>query len=566
MSTQKTMNRIAKRLGIRGSVIALALVNIFILNSFNPADASDAPQLSVAGAFEAALPEIGARGIVFQENMQAMDSVGYIRYSHVPTFDSKGSIAPADYWDWKICKTWDDSSCEVKQGFTAEGNVYLGHCLNNSELGCIESLGANDSSGKLEGLTYVGPAYEGIVDTPESAKYSIPRSSTPSIFRDLNGKLFLVRGFLHYSIYQNSPPTSKLDVDIYPVVKVVDQNVHAPIPQTMRDLNSGLGIVSVLNVRSNCLAISEGICYRQSSTNLDTQYTLKLRLPKKIGGWFRGRLSNPTITVSEYNSNSNTLIVSASPVAMPVMGGWVKYGDLPKDFISTLYPSGGYPESPSQTLGLYADASQNSRGFEEFIAWAPYLKDKALMTLETWSFGTNRGSAGNSCLSNTNSVAGMVTTNASVYSSEPPKWDATEMTLDYKIAAPHFSESGAENLGSYTLAISNDVIKCLYGLGQLPASATVSIVYGDSVKSVGTVAVGSRNGWSYFSANGFHYSTPTIRIKFAEPSPQPTPEMTTQASPQRSPKKITITCAKGKVMKKITASKPICPKGYKKVA
>jgi hypothetical protein len=42
--------------------------------------------------------------------------------------------------------------------------------------------------------------------------------------------------------------------------------------------------------------------------------------------------------------------------------------------------------------------------------------------------------------------------------------------------------------------------------------------------------------------------------------------MTTQASPQLPAKKVTITCAKGNLKKKVTATKPNCPKSYKKVA
>jgi hypothetical protein len=41
--------------------------------------------------------------------------------------------------------------------------------------------------------------------------------------------------------------------------------------------------------------------------------------------------------------------------------------------------------------------------------------------------------------------------------------------------------------------------------------------------------------------------------------------MTTQAAPKPQSKKVTITCAKGRAKKKITAVKPVCPKGYKKV-
>ena len=550
-----------KKIGIRTSTFALIFATIFSLTGLSFAGAADAPAQTPARVFEAALPEIGARGIIFQENMQMMDSIGYIRYSHIPTFSPSGTIAPSDYWDWKLCKSWEDSACEAKAGFTLEGTVYLGYCLNKSELGCVESLAISDKSGNLTDLTYVGPALQTIVDTPQSDKYSIPRSSTPSIFKDASMNLYVVRAGIHYSVSTNVDPSPKLDVDIYPVSKVLDATVKAPTPKTMRDPGSGLGIVNVENVRADCLAISEGICYRQAATNLDATYSISLRIPKGVGGWFRGRLGSPKIDVASLNDRSNQITVSANPVAMPVMGGWVKYADLPKDFISNLYPSGGYPDSPNQTLGLYADASQTSRGFEEFVAWAPYLKDKSLMTLETWSFGTNRGTAANKCLSNANSVAGIATTNASVYSSQPPTWDPKEMTLDYKVAAPHFNEVGVENTGSYTLAISNETLKCLYGLSALPALATISIVYGDGVKSVGTVAVGSRNGWSYFSANGFHYSTPTIRVKFSGAASETTAP---KAPPQVA--KVTITCAKGKVTKKVTAIKAVCPTGYKKVA
>ena len=40
-----------------------------------------------------------------------------------------------------------------------------------------------------------------------------------------------------------------------------------------------------------------------------------------------------------------------------------------------------------------------------------------------------------------------------------------------------------------------------------------------------------------------------------------------KSGPQKKPGagKTTITCKKGKVVKKVTALKPVCPKGYKKV-
>jgi len=63
------------------------------------------------------------------------------------------------------------------------------------------------------------------------------------------------------------------------------------------------------------------------------------------------------------------------------------------------------------------------------------------------------------------------------------------------------------------------------------------------------------------------------------PVPTPTPTPTVVATPEPTPvevaapapilkpaaaKKITITCVKGKTIKKVTAIKPTCPVGYKK--
>jgi hypothetical protein len=91
--------------------------------------------------------------------------------------------------------------------------------------------------------------------------------------------------------------------------------------------------------------------------------------------------------------------------------------------------------------------------------------------------------------------------------------------------------------------------------------------------------VSERNGWLYLSANGFNYSSPTVRVKLTQeapapaPTPTPTPEPTptVTATPTPTPtvttapvKKTTITCVKGKVVKKVTSVKPVCPKGYKK--
>jgi hypothetical protein len=71
------------------------------------------------------------------------------------------------------------------------------------------------------------------------------------------------------------------------------------------------------------------------------------------------------------------------------------------------------------------------------------------------------------------------------------------------------------------------------------------------------------------TASGFTFSTPKIKVKLSQevsapaPAASPTPTPSAVAKPAAA-KKTSITCIKGKTSKKVTAVKPMCPKGYKK--
>jgi hypothetical protein len=73
----------------------------------------------------------------------------------------------------------------------------------------------------------------------------------------------------------------------------------------------------------------------------------------------------------------------------------------------------------------------------------------------------------------------------------------------------------------------------------------------------------------------FTFSNPSIRIKLIQDAPSPSPSTSPVVDTALPPtlelkpisnilKKFTITCAKGKTTKKVTAVNPKCPAGYKK--
>ena len=286
-------------------------------------------------------------------------------------------------------------------------------------------------------------------------------------------------------------------------------------------------------------------------------------MPKTVSGWLRARVSDANFDVQLKNTNSQLITVTAKPVKVPIAGGWVKYSELPTGFIEKIWPSGGYDQDPKSSYYLIADPSQGDRGLEEYSAWSPYLKEKAITSVSNWSFGTNMGGSEESCLNVPGGISGFVASNASVYSSKPPEWDAANSTIAFKVAAPHNDENGNQNLGTYTLAMPLASIKCLYGKSSLPPSVTISIVYEKEVTTVATVSLKSDSGWILFSANSFHYSSPTIKVKLAQEKPLTSSSMQTVAVKKNALKSKTIYCVNGKMSKKISGSNPKCPKGFK---
>ena len=110
-------------------------------------------------------------------------------------------------------------------------------------------------------------------------------------------------------------------------------------------------------------------------------------------------------------------------------------------------------------------------------------------------------------------VNGLVTTNATSYSAGPPTLDKKTQTLNYQVAAPHFTRTGEVFSGSYTLALRSDVARCIYGFTNAPIKATVQVLDAQGDTKVATTSVAEKDGWITLSAQGFDFSRPTVSVK-----------------------------------------------------
>ncbi len=150
----------------------------------------------------------------------------------------------------------------------------------------------------------------------------------------------------------------------------------------------------------------------------------------------------------------------------------------------------------------------------------------------------------------------MVVSSNGVCDLSTPVWNAEAKEFSWVAAAPHFAPDGTTlNYGFYKAVIPAADAKLLWGLDNVndavkALSVQVSTVEGGTSSAVATVGV--KSGKIIIDISGFQYSRPKLKVGLKK------------SWKQSMLNKTTITCTRGMSVKKITALKPICPKGYKK--
>ena len=319
-----------------------------------------------------------------------------------------------------------------------------------------------------------------------------------------------------------------------------------------------------------CAGISwaENICAQKQAFPANYRFYIKVRLTLMPTGWMHGRISDPNISITTVGKVSE-LTVTANPIKVPVVYKRYIWNEMPealqKLYVPTTgsYVGGNWSYSqrllsdtdaldPMQRSMTSSPPPYENNAMNELISWLPFVGDKATAMPSYWSVRSLSGkelSTANSCFSNPNQLNGIVTTNSTQYSAGPPEFNKVEGFLNYKVASPHFTSSGEEFKGSYDLAMRSDVARCIYGFSKAPVSATVSIVSANGTPQVASTVFSEKDGWVYLSAKNFEYSSPSVRVKLEQAA---------------APVKITITCVKNKLTKKVTGVSPKCPTGYKK--
>ena len=424
---------------------------------------------------------------------------------------------------------------------------------------------------------------DGVIDLPPSSALNMFAGGRSALWEfdgvsHKNGKQFL----LHvdaYGIAINGAVDWQqgfLTSNLYPVVVTESKNSEKSLSDNSVPNYS-------LSESGTCVQnFSRSYCMKVSTFPKDVRFRLALRLDKAAASlnsdrWFITRTSNPNLIVKE-SSSYRTVVIEGAPVIVQV-----PTIDLPRDkevvlaftksWLTTLAKTSSDLNALIQTQ---ADALMMGNGYIEvansagstkiFAGWEPFMKYGSVKQLTGWNF-TNMGSSLSSpslqlklsgC-PKTKNIPGFVSSNSTAIEPGPPTFNSSQQTLEYRVAAPHLTESGSKNSGTYSLYVSSDIAKCLWGDDLSSSKASVSILNDDGTTQIATSIFRSDSKGLFFNVSGFHYSTGTIKVRIDNQGVKSNPLAQSLKLPAKA-----IVCVKGKLTKKVTAVNPKCPAGYRK--
>lgn len=536
------------------------------------------------------------------------------------------------------CTSIDDPRCTSQN---LQYQSLLPFCGEISTVYCIEEFGVVSASGENSSATfkrYFPNKAQNQYQKAESLK--LPYGGTGSIFElpaaaHDGGNTYYVSVFTAGSVGKNNMASiGAFNIRLYPVK--LEPNIKLG-PTTGPDAGwspetsnsghtkgqwreAGFGFTG----DNFCVAASvkEQLCAQRYAFPSNKKFYLKLRMQNRPGGWLHGRIYKPEVSFVQ-SGDYYAVSISAFPVAVPAVYKMYRYPEMPQALKDAYdVKTGEYkpeavnrpPFDPNAPEGcgrtactqdpmtrnkIVAPSPYSRYGIEQLKLWLPFVNDQATALLGTWSVRTLDSSESENAqqcfTAGANGVTGIVTTNATQYSAGPPTFNRATSSLEYVVAAPHYTPKKEEFKGTYDLVMRSDVARCVYGFSKAPIRATLSIVKDGANENVVTELLNEKSGWIYLSAAGFTYSEPLIRVTLFQdpeptptPTPTPTPLVTASPTPTPSPapsvvatpsptpsptkntnlvttaKKTTIVCLKGKVTKRVTGVNPKCPAGYKK--
>ena len=422
--------------------------------------------------------------------------------------------------------------------------VWFSKCVDDKDLDCIESLGIIDSAGKFipgKPTGYSKPSYvTGSVET-KTRGYLNYTWKQPNETWELPG--LITEYGNSYAITEFSLVTgagSWYDPAInkvFPPGGVNSMRFALLAVPSIQGFAGDMWGVPIKNFPHTCVTqdfAQKMVCQRTANFPAEQKIQATLRFSWYRASQVQSNLRENSYEVEELGNGATRVTVSGKPMERPY-------------FVDS--------------LTLNRDV---------------YTREQADTSTNHWEIQTQDSSDGytpDKCKS-----TGLPIATGNMYSQTPPAWDAATGNLTVNVWAPHLDPSGAVYRGYYEGNFTKQYISCLWGIdaNKIADEFSVSITdQGTGASQVATTSIVQTNNGVRLVASGFHYSKGEIKFSRSAlsasktPTPTPAPVVTESPTPTPTPKatvakKVTITCVKGKTVRKVTAVKPLCPAGFKK--
>jgi hypothetical protein len=519
---------------------------------------------------------------------------GYSNFSHITgSTDKNGPVTDFS------CNSPDDPTCTALPNLML--NLIVPPCTASSlptDM-CVKGLEIANSSGVLE------PAVlDHEVDTQKiaaSAKAKTPAGGGTSIWKSATGNH--LGGTNTYGVSVNIRYNIDFNTKTFqPGIGYVFYFNAAIVPFTykdgaykpvawVKDTVDPRGFIYMQNNVPGCEWTEIGKCAVRSEFQPDQKMALTLQIDSRLTGWLFGRMKDVSVGFKSITPTTNLLRVESTAIDVPTGYADLTTEQIAKDPDAQKVFGQCNAQTPSCVIQrpqgdrmnwdfsgtdpAMAISSIKGKGYAAIVA--PYLKTFPVRNSQ-WSLqgltqsGFTQGQWKN-CFGDTTKFQGIVTTNSMVYDPSPPSY--ADDSLTYKVAGAHIGYDQQDVFkGTYDLAIRSEAVRCLYNFTSAPIKVTVSVTSSDGTsQNVATEAVQEKDGWLTLRARNFTFSSPTIRLKLSQDAAvvgtpaTPVTSAPVGAAPSGVKKPvITITCAKGKSVRRVSGVAPKCPAGYVKKA
>lgn len=448
------------------------------------------------------------------------------------------------------CKSVLADVASGQNNYVLQADVDLGICQSAAEEFCIESLSLSAPGIPLTRADFVRePISGGFEAVPE---LGLPRATAPSLWKVSQipnagqADTYVVRAHAEMGLAQKTKRfrVGSFSFEVFPV-KITNYSdtreglVKQGISVIPDRLGGGFGTASP---PADCAFSEPGVCAKIQDFSPGTRVQLVIRTPLQVTGWFDGRADSVAIEVEKPSASFRRVTASGYPMEVP-------------SFAIQLAPDSNEAKTLGLISGTYITNVNNKYG--DGTSWLNPLKalpvvslaagDKATGSRSIWRLSSRLPDARTVQCASGAGVIGVVTTNAMAYSPDAPRFDGESFV--YEVAGMHLTAKGDVQEGFYNLLMDSRTARCMQNLPSGLLKATVQVLDAGGVQTVTTSTFVEKDGWLNVRVAGFHFSSPTVKVKFS------------------SAQKTTITCVSTKnkkLTKKVTAVTPKCPAGYKK--